>query len=105
MDGALPPKTRVILDVDTGVDDAIAIVFAVMHPRIELVAVTCVNGNVDIDHVVENTLRVLEHVGASAVPVYKGMRTGVTRDRFPNGEPMNGLGGPPCGAAAPDHTQ
>jgi inosine-uridine nucleoside N-ribohydrolase len=31
---------RIILDVDTGVDDAVAIVFAVLDPRIELVAVT-----------------------------------------------------------------
>jgi inosine-uridine nucleoside N-ribohydrolase len=33
---------------------------------------------------------VLQHVGASAVPVFRGMQTAVTRDTFPNGDPMNG---------------
>ena len=38
----------------------------------------------------ENTLRVLDALGASGVPVYRGLATGVTRDSFPNGEPFNG---------------
>ena len=32
----------------------------------------------------------LDALGASAVPVYRGLATGVTRDSFPNGEPFNG---------------
>ena len=40
--------TRVILDVDTGTDDAAAIMFAALHPELELVAVTTVNGNVPV---------------------------------------------------------
>jgi purine nucleosidase/ribosylpyrimidine nucleosidase len=38
----------VILDVDTGTDDAVAIMFAALHPELELVAVTTVNGNVPV---------------------------------------------------------
>ena len=36
------PTIPVILDVDTGVDDALAILFAVKHPDIDVLAITCV---------------------------------------------------------------
>lgn len=64
----------VILDVDTGTDDALAIIVAVRHPRLLLKAVTCVGGNVPLDQVVENTLGVLALAGARDVPVAAGMR-------------------------------
>ncbi|MFC0682224.1 nucleoside hydrolase [Lysobacter korlensis] len=63
----------VILDVDTGVDDALALMLAVAHPRLDLRAVTCVGGNVPLDQVVENTLGILKLMGADAVPVAAGM--------------------------------
>lgn len=69
---ALEP-IRAILDVDTGVDDAMAIALAVAAPTIDLVAVTTVAGNVELDHTTRNTLRVLDFVGATDVPVYRGM--------------------------------
>jgi pyrimidine-specific ribonucleoside hydrolase len=64
--------TPVILDVDTGVDDALALLFAVRHPSLDLRAVTCVAGNVGVDQVVVNTLTVLEAAGAPEVPVARG---------------------------------
>ena len=63
--------TKLILDVDTGTDDAIAIMLAALDPRLELVAVTTVAGNTSIDHTTDNTLRVLDHIGREA-PVYRG---------------------------------
>jgi inosine-uridine nucleoside N-ribohydrolase len=63
--------TKLILDVDTGTDDAIAIMLAALDPRLELLAVTTVAGNASIDHTTENTLRVLQHIGAD-VPVHRG---------------------------------
>ncbi|MGW1539230.1 nucleoside hydrolase [Streptomyces sp. NPDC002309] len=62
----------VIIDCDTGVDDALALLFAVRHPAIDLRAVTCVAGNTDVDGVVRNTLTVLEQAGAGDVPVARG---------------------------------
>jgi pyrimidine-specific ribonucleoside hydrolase len=53
-------KTSIILDVDTGVDDAFAVLFAAMHPVINLLGVTCVDGNTNVDQVVANTLKVLD---------------------------------------------
>ena len=52
-------RQRVILDVDTGVDDAEAIMLAVAQPHLEVVAITCVSGNIDVQQVCSNTLRVL----------------------------------------------
>jgi pyrimidine-specific ribonucleoside hydrolase len=62
----------VILDVDTGVDDAMALMLAVRHPQIDLRAVTCVAGNAPVDQVLANTLYVLDTAGAGEVPVGRG---------------------------------
>ena len=59
----------VILDVDTGVDDACALLLAALHPDLELRAVTCVGGNASVDDVVRNTLKVLDVAGRPDVPV------------------------------------
>ena len=63
---------RVILDCDTGTDDAVAIMLAALHPDIDLVAVTTVFGNADVRVTTDNTLRVLSHVGCADVPVHAG---------------------------------
>ena len=39
-----------ILDVDTGVDDALAILYALASPEVTLIGATTVMGNVDLDH-------------------------------------------------------
>jgi pyrimidine-specific ribonucleoside hydrolase len=62
----------VILDVDTGVDDACALLLAALHPGLELRAVTCVGGNAAVDDVVGNTLKVLDSAGRMDVPVARG---------------------------------
>ncbi|CAL9275122.1 nucleoside hydrolase [Streptomyces rochei] len=62
----------VIIDCDTGIDDALALLLAVRHPGLDLRAVTCVAGNTDVAGVVRNTLTVLERAGAPDVPVARG---------------------------------
>src|SRR6185312_7024384 len=62
----------VVLDVDTGVDDACALLLAARHPGLDLRAVTCVAGNTALDQVVRNTLTVLAAAGAGDVPVARG---------------------------------
>jgi pyrimidine-specific ribonucleoside hydrolase len=62
----------VLLDVDTGVDDALAILFAVAHPQIDLLGITCVAGNTSLDNVIANTLQVLDVAGSGPVPVAGG---------------------------------
>lgn len=62
----------VIIDCDTGIDDALALLLAVRHPGLDLRAVTCVAGNTDVAGVVRNTLTVLDQAGAPDVPVARG---------------------------------
>jgi purine nucleosidase len=63
---------KIILDVDTGVDDALAIALAVRHPGVTLEAVVSVAGNVGLELTTRNSLRVLEWIRAHDVPVYAG---------------------------------
>lgn len=63
----------VILDVDTGVDDALAILLACRSPALTVRAISCVAGNAEIDQVVGNTLKVLDAAGAPEIPVARGM--------------------------------
>ena len=62
----------IVLDVDTGVDDACAILLAARHPGLELRAVSCVGGNAPVDDVVRNTLKALQAAGRADVPVARG---------------------------------
>jgi inosine-uridine nucleoside N-ribohydrolase len=65
--------TKLILDVDTGTDDAVALMTAALSPDLELVGATSVNGNTSIEYTTENTLRVFDWIGMPEVPVYRGM--------------------------------
>jgi len=64
--------TPVIMDVDTGIDDAFALMLAVRHPDVDLRAVTCVGGNTGVDQVVANTCYVLDAAGAGEIPLGRG---------------------------------
>jgi purine nucleosidase len=68
MTAAIP----LILDVDTGIDDSLALLYAAASPEAELVAVTCVGGNVDAHQVERNTRSVLELAGRTDVEVALG---------------------------------
>ncbi|TCO53762.1 nucleoside hydrolase [Actinocrispum wychmicini] len=74
---------KLILDVDTGTDDAVAIMFAALHPDLDLVGVTTVNGNVPLAATTDNTLRVLDHIGRADIPVYPGLAGPIARHGFP----------------------
>ena len=64
--------TRIILDCDPGIDDALAIAFAHGHPGIELVGITTVAGNVGLARTTANALAVCEFIGAAGTPVTAG---------------------------------
>jgi inosine-uridine nucleoside N-ribohydrolase len=75
-------RRKIILDVDTGTDDAVALMFGALHPELELVAATTVNGNVPLANCTENTLRVFDYIGVD-VPVHPGLASPYFRDDFP----------------------
>lgn len=64
---------RIILDVDTGIDDAMAIFYALRRPGIRLEALTTTFGNTDTVIATENTLKILELTGRTEIPVAAGV--------------------------------
>ncbi len=76
-------RRKLILDVDTGTDDAVAIMMAALHPALDLVACTSVNGNRELERTTDATLRTLNHVGRSEIPVYAGLARPIARTDFP----------------------
>ena len=69
---------RVILDVDTGSDDAVAIMAAALSPDVDLVAICTVWGNQPVQNTTDNTLRLIDAMGID-VPVYKGCDTAMVK--------------------------
>ena len=65
---------KLILDVDTGTDDAVALMLAALHPELELLAATTVNGNNPVAACTDNTLRVFDLLDRD-IPVYEGAAT------------------------------
>ncbi len=75
----------VILDVDTGIDDAMALLFAAARPEFNILAVSCVAGNADLAAVGRNTRQVLNLAGATDVPVFLGAERPLAQDAAPAG--------------------
>lgn len=75
----LPGPVPLILDVDTGIDDTLALVYAATDPRADLVAVTTVAGNVELDQVTANTATALALAGAGHVEVAVGAAGPIAR--------------------------
>jgi purine nucleosidase len=63
---------RVVLDCDTGVDDAMAILYGLLSPGIDVVGIACVWGNTSVENATTNTLRLLEVAEQPGVPVARG---------------------------------
>lgn len=59
-------KHKVIIDTDPGIDDAMAIAYAIAHPDIELLALTTIFGNVRTHEATRNALALLDHWGCDA---------------------------------------
>lgn len=75
----------VILDVDTGIDDALALLFAASRPEFNILAVSCVAGNAELEQVGRNTRQILDLAGASDVPVFLGAEKPLAQDAAPAG--------------------
>lgn len=74
---------KVILDVDTGGDDAVAILLAGHHPDLDLVALTTTFGNAPLPRTLENTLRTVEAGELAGVPVFPGADRPLLADPIP----------------------
>lgn len=86
---------KIILDVDTGHDDMVAIVMASGLKEIEVMGIVAVAGNQILEKTLLNTLKVCDLIGQQA-PVYKGMDRPILRERVAAGDihGESGLDGP-----------
>ena len=73
---------KIILDLDTGIDDALALAYALGSPELELIGVTGTYGNVLVETGTRNVLALLELFGAPDVPVFAGPGHSSTTDSF-----------------------
>lgn len=69
---SLAAPVKMVLDCDTGVDDTLAILYAALHPAVDLLGVGAVWGNVDVPLATRNSLNVLHMAGRAEVPVARG---------------------------------
>jgi inosine-uridine nucleoside N-ribohydrolase len=86
-----------ILDCDPGVDDAMALYFALAHPALELLAITTTFGNVSVVQATRNALYLCAMAGRD-VPVCPGVATPLRKaPRLPDPEihGADGLGNLP----------
>ncbi|MFC3747800.1 nucleoside hydrolase [Paenibacillus sp. GCM10012306] len=73
-------QTRLILDVDTGIDDALAILYALKAPNVVIEGITTIFGNVDVEQATENTLRLLSLAQPGyEIPVAVGAGTALAK--------------------------
>jgi purine nucleosidase len=72
-------RIPLLIDCDTGIDDSLALLFAVASPEAELLAVTCCTGNVEAEQVAANTLAVLELAGRTDIEVALGRKVPLVR--------------------------
>ena len=75
----MPARAQLLLDVDTGIDDSLALLYACASPEAEIVAVTCCSGNVEARQVATNTLAVLELAGRADIEVALGREVPLVR--------------------------
>lgn len=90
----------IVVDCDTGVDDALALLYLTRQPQVDIVAVGCVHGNVPVATVARNTLQVLALAGRADIPVAVGAARPLAQ-ALHTSEAVHGDDG--LGGAARDH--
>ena len=87
-------KRKIIIDCDTGIDDALALMLALASPELEVIGITAVCGNVPVDIGVENIRKVLNVMNRLDIPVYRGEEKPLRREYISAQDThgMDGLG-------------
>lgn len=75
-------KIPVIFDVDTGIDDAVALILALQADQLDIKGVTVVAGNQTLDKTFYNTLAVVDYFGRRGIPVAKGAEKPIVREQY-----------------------
>jgi len=90
-----PPALRmpVLVDCDTGIDDAVALLYLLASDAVEIVGITTVGGNAPARLCALNTLRVLALVGRTDIPVAVGAERPFLAEPLPHSADVHGIDG------------
>ncbi|MBC8280621.1 MAG: nucleoside hydrolase [Chloroflexi bacterium] len=88
----MPEPTKLIIDTDPGVDDAVAILMALAASEVEILGLTSVGGNVSLARTTRNASALLQAAGRSDIPVAKGASRPL-RGKFTYAPQFHGPGG------------
>ena len=83
---------KVIIDCDPGIDDTLALLYALASPELDVQAITVVCGNVPVEIGVENVFKCLEKVNRLDIPVYQGAASPLKRP-FVSAQDTHGMDG------------
>ena len=76
------PKMPIVLDVDTGIDDSVAIALALVDESLDIKLLTTCAGNTSIENVIINTLTMLQWFNRGDIPVAQGADKPLIRERL-----------------------
>ena len=88
----MPGAVKLLIATDPGVDDAVAICFALASLGVELLGLTSVGGNVPLARTTRNSLALIQAAGRSDIPVVKGASRPL-RGKFTYSTRFHGPGG------------
>lgn len=89
----MPNPTKLIIDTDPGIDDAMAIFYAAAADDIDIIGLTTIFGNVTVEQATRNALLLLEWAGLENVPVAQGAHKPRTLPAFPPSHNVHGAEG------------
>lgn len=85
-------KKKVIIDCDPGIDDSLALMYALSEESLEVVGITIVCGNVPVELGVKNAFKVLKLMNRLDIPVYYGEEIPLVRD-YVSAQDTHGMDG------------
>ena len=86
-------KKKIIIDTDPGIDDTMAIYFALMSSKLDVLGLTTVYGNTSNIQGTENALRILEKAKRNDLTVHTGSSKPLATEYLGKGEVVHGLDG------------
>ncbi|MGI9525398.1 MAG: nucleoside hydrolase [Hyphomicrobiaceae bacterium] len=84
---------KILIDTDPGIDDALAIAYALADTELHLVGLTTIFGNVSVDQATHNALALLSHLGQNHVPVARGATRPLVQTPLPHPDFVHGADG------------
>ncbi|WP_303753585.1 nucleoside hydrolase [Enterococcus sp. S86.2] len=73
---------KYILDIDTGIDDALALAYLISEVKKDILGITTVFGNTSLESATMNTVNILEMLDLRSIPVFKGSDCAIAEDHY-----------------------